>query len=145
MGWVDPWFGLGNWVGLGRDFSVFGGLGWVTQNGPMDNSGIDIVCDLVVEALWYADVCSVGDRLSVFQDVENHDVETLRHDRRHVQTDCEAVDRLTRCNPSVQAGPHSTSLYSTRSTQPCIHPGSLNRVPASAGVKARMSPLQGGR
>jgi len=23
MGWVDPW------VGLGRDFSVFGGLGWV--------------------------------------------------------------------------------------------------------------------
>jgi len=23
MGWVDPW------VGLGRDFSIFGGLGWV--------------------------------------------------------------------------------------------------------------------
>jgi len=23
VGWVDPW------VGLGRDFSVFGGLGWV--------------------------------------------------------------------------------------------------------------------
>jgi len=23
IGWVDPW------VGLGRDFSVFGGLGWV--------------------------------------------------------------------------------------------------------------------
>jgi len=28
MGWVDPWVGLG-WVGLGQDFSVFGGLGWV--------------------------------------------------------------------------------------------------------------------
>ena len=28
MGWVDPWVGLG-WVGLGRDFSVFGGLGLV--------------------------------------------------------------------------------------------------------------------
>jgi len=28
MGWVDPWVGL-DWVGLGRDFSVFGGLGWV--------------------------------------------------------------------------------------------------------------------
>jgi len=27
MGWVDPWVGSG-WVGLGRDFSVFGGLGW---------------------------------------------------------------------------------------------------------------------
>ena len=28
MGWVDPWVGLGL-VGLGGDFSVFGGLGWV--------------------------------------------------------------------------------------------------------------------
>jgi len=28
MGWVDPWVGLG-WVGLGRDFLVLGGLGWV--------------------------------------------------------------------------------------------------------------------
>ena len=30
-------------------------------------------------------------------------------------------------------------------TQPCIPPGSLNRVPASAGVRAGMSPLPGGR
>ena len=29
----------------------------------------------------------------------------------------------------------------TRSTQSCIPPGSLNRVPASAGVTAGMSPL----
>jgi len=34
---------------------------------------------------------------------------------------------------------------SLRSTQPCIPPGSLNRVPASAGVRAGMSPLPGGR
>ena len=33
----------------------------------------------------------------------------------------------------------------TRSTQPCIPPGLLNRVPASAEVKAGMSPLPGGR
>ena len=33
----------------------------------------------------------------------------------------------------------------TRSTQPCIPPGSLSRVPASAGVRAGMSPLPGGR
>ena len=33
----------------------------------------------------------------------------------------------------------------TRSTQPCIPPGSLNRVPASAGVRAGISPLSGGR
>jgi len=32
-----------------------------------------------------------------------------------------------------------------RSTQPCIPPGSLIRVPASAGVRAGMSPLPGGR
>ena len=30
-------------------------------------------------------------------------------------------------------------------TQPCIPPGSLNRVPASAGVREGMSPLPGGR
>jgi len=35
--------------------------------------------------------------------------------------------------------------HPTRSTQPCIPLGSLNRVPASAGVKAGMSPLPGGR
>jgi len=33
----------------------------------------------------------------------------------------------------------------TRSTQLCIPPGSLNRVPASAGVRAGMSLLPGGR
>jgi len=33
----------------------------------------------------------------------------------------------------------------TRSTQPCIPQGSLNGVPASAGVKGGMSPLSGGR
>jgi len=33
----------------------------------------------------------------------------------------------------------------TRSTQPCIPPGSVNRVSASAGVKAGMSPLPDGR
>jgi len=31
------------------------------------------------------------------------------------------------------------------STQPCIPPGLLNRVPASAGVRAGMRPLPGGR
>jgi len=36
-------------------------------------------------------------------------------------------------------------VRTTTSTQPCIPPGSLNRVPASAGVKAGMSSLPGGR
>ena len=40
--------------------------------------------------------------------------------------------------------PRSLQFHVT-STQPCIPPGSLNRVPASAGVKAGMSPLPGGR
>jgi len=33
----------------------------------------------------------------------------------------------------------------SRSTQPCIPPGSLNRVPASAGVNTGTSFLPGGR
>jgi len=43
---------------------------------------------------------------------------------------------------------HPTLLSTTHhsiSTQPCILPGSLNRVPASAGVRAGMSPLPDGR
>jgi len=45
-------------------------------------------------------------------------------------------------SPAVAIRPGSPY---TRSTQPCIPPGSLNRVSASAGVKAGMSPLPGGR
>ena len=40
------------------------------------------------------------------------------------------------------------TLFSARytcATQPCIPPGSFNRVPASAGVRAGISPLSGGR
>ena len=37
------------------------------------------------------------------------------------------------------------TMTTQRWTQPCIPPGSLNRVPASAGVKAGMSPLPGGK
>ena len=40
---------------------------------------------------------------------------------------------------------HGIRNQPIRSTQPCIPPGSLNRVPTSAGVKAGMSPLPGGR
>ena len=41
---------------------------------------------------------------------------------------------------------YTSNVYQpTRLTQPCIPPRSLNRVPASAGVKAGMSPLPGGR
>jgi len=52
---------------------------------------------------------------------------------------------ITRIN---NIGAHRTKLslsVETRSTQPCIPPGSLNRVPASAGVRAGMSALPGGR
>jgi len=40
---------------------------------------------------------------------------------------------------------HTARRLHTVSTQPCIPPGSLNRVPASAGVRAGMSALPGGR
>jgi len=38
---------------------------------------------------------------------------------------------------------NATLEFTPRSTQPCIPPGSLNRVPAAAGVRAGMSPLPG--
>jgi len=47
-----------------------------------------------------------------------------------------------RRNHALGRGP---DLTTPRSTQPCIPPGSLNRVPASAEVMAGMSPLPGGR
>ena len=40
---------------------------------------------------------------------------------------------------------HDICNQPTRSTQPCIPAGSLNRVSASAGIKAGMSTLPGGR
>ena len=45
---------------------------------------------------------------------------------------------------SLGHGPHTFSAV-PRSTQPCIPPGSLNRLPASAGVKVGVSALLGGR
>ena len=47
--------------------------------------------------------------------------------------------------PSAPESSTLTARLTTRSTQPCIPPGSLNRVPASAGVRAGLSPLPGGR
>ena len=47
-------------------------------------------------------------------------------------------------NRSVHDTVRDAILY-CRSTQPCIPPGSLNRVPASAGVRAGMSHLSDGR
>jgi len=44
-----------------------------------------------------------------------------------------------------QTDSDTTKITVTWRTQPCIPLGSLNRVPASIGVKAGMSPLPGGR
>ena len=49
------------------------------------------------------------------------------------------------CAVALQLTKYEASRGPSRSTQPCIPPGSLNRVPASAGVRAGMSPLPGGR
>jgi len=46
---------------------------------------------------------------------------------------------------TVKSDRSAIVLPSTRSTQPCIPPGSLNRVPASAGVRAGMLRLPAGR
>ena len=49
----------------------------------------------------------------------------------------------TRMDDRLWAGIPSryVTMQATSSTQPCIPSGSLNRVPASARVKAGMSPL----
>jgi len=48
-----------------------------------------------------------------------------------------------RCRVAVLGKLFAPSVLT--STQPCIPSGSLNRVQASAGVKAGKSPLPGGR
>jgi len=56
------------------------------------------------------------------------------------QTTEELLEQL-----SLARSPSMVRRVHGRSTQPCIPSGSLNRVPASAGVRAGMSPLSGGR
>jgi len=55
---------------------------------------------------------------------------------------CAYRDGYCDMHPWARAG---CPYAAPRSTQPCIASGSLNRVPASAGVKAGMLPLPGGR
>ena len=47
-------------------------------------------------------------------------------------------------DPSAESWLPPPENYHWVNSQPCIRPGSLNRVPASAGVRAGMSPLPGG-
>jgi len=70
----------------------------------------------------------------------------------HLVAWCSGYRRSSHERSYPTSGPVSTGMgytitvlkQPTRSTQPCIPPGSLNRVPALAGVKAGMSPLPGG-
>ena len=76
-----------------------------------------------------------------------------------IDTIIATVSTISRDMPSTTSDPVNTGMgdrlragipsrYVTSrlgSTQPCIPPGSLNRVPALAGASAGMSPLPGGR
>ena len=57
----------------------------------------------------------------------------------------EHVDLIAKHHYQSTVQPHAQNNKPTKSTQPCIPPGSLNRVPASAAVRVGMSPLPGGR
>jgi len=57
----------------------------------------------------------------------------------------EVKARRARLVPGWVGRPSRVCNQPTRSTQPCIPRVSLNRVPASAEVRAEMSPLLGGR
>ena len=59
----------------------------------------------------------------------------------------QTIHRTATLAQQTQVANHSRHTHAhthTRSTQPCIPPASLNRVPASAGVRVGMSPLPGG-
>jgi len=60
---------------------------------------------------------------------------------------CTVCLRLLRISVFGHVAGYTISVCNkpTRSTQPCISAESLNRVPASAGVRAGMSALPGGR
>ena len=58
-----------------------------------------------------------------------------------VESDSQYIDDSV-CGCKLYTANYSLHIVST---QPCIPPGSLNRVPASAGVRAGMSALPGGR
>jgi len=65
--------------------------------------------------------------------------------RRRVVTTRHSSSRyVVICDMQPWARLH-TSTAVLRSTKPCIHPGSVNRVLAAAGAKAGMSALPGGR
>ena len=56
MGWVNPrvglgWVGLG-WIGLGRDFLIFGGLGWVTRDTIVTTAAENIPVKRAVRRPW---------------------------------------------------------------------------------------------
>ena len=76
---------------------------------------------------------------------------TLDDVRAVIATDFQTCDDLWQITAPKKAVSRSVARCCwhlserTRSTQPCIPPGSLNRLPASAGVRAGMSPLSGGR
>ena len=65
MGWVDPW------VGLGRDFSAFGGLGCVSQLMGWVGSGHT---KWTRGQLWYRPlyVCSNGPHLALVPNAAMH-------------------------------------------------------------------------
>jgi len=84
-----------------------------------------------------------------------HGVVTQRHGSQRVRLRCKTTK--VRISPQTVVSiatvimicslGHGLRTFTavSRSTQPCIPPGSLNRVPASAGVNTGTSFLPGGR
>ena len=86
-----------------------------------------------------------GHKIGHFGDVGQKDDSYIRDERRcsGVGGTCGAAVEL-----NIRRGFSPTDLAKMphpTTPQTCIPPGSLNRVPASAGVRAGMSPLPGGR
>jgi len=67
--------------------------------------------------------------------------------KQSIDISCPPGPQQQTCSSGVRRanGTDGQTDRRTPSTQPCIPLGSLNRVPASAGVRAGTSPLPGGR
>ena len=86
---------------------------------------------------WFSHFSTASGYIHRPWNISNSTMSRRPHICRLIVKCCIAVHSVQKMSPIV--------THVTGSTQPCIPPGSLNRVPASAGVRAGMSPLPAGR
>ena len=142
------WVVLG-WV-VSKFFHLCVGLGWVSQlMGWVGSSHTKWTRGQLWDT-WFVTVAWRGIAICMYACLWVS-VSPRRH-REHISETARRISTKFLCmlpTAVARSSFRGTALYAMythpSSTQPCIPPGSLNRVPASAGVRAGISPLSGGR